>query len=102
MPPLLVLALIGFFAASLFGIAAQRNRQYQVTNTDGLRQLVDDRWEESAGASMRRVSASYLRTIGTLRQGNKSKEICLRLGYGCQVAATLLLGPVIFLLIVVR
>lgn len=101
-PPLLVLALIGFFAAALFGISVQWNRQYQVVNTDGLRQIVDDIWHESTGASMRRVSANYLRTIETLRKGNCNKELLLRFGYGCQVGATLLLGPVVFLLIAVR
>jgi hypothetical protein len=101
-PPLLVVALIGFFAAALFGISAQWNRQYQVVNTEGLRQIVDDIWHEPTGTSMRRVSANYLRTIKTLRKGNYNKELLLRFGYSCQVGATLLLGPVVFLLIAVR
>jgi hypothetical protein len=100
--PLLVLALLGFFAAAMLGIAAQWNRSYEVVNVPGLRQMVDDNWDENSGTSMRRVSANCLLTIETLRNGNSAKEIHLRWGYACQIAATGVLGPVVFILIAAR
>jgi hypothetical protein len=51
---------------------------------------------------MRRVSANCLRTIETLRNGDSAKEILLRWGYACQIAATGFLGPVVFILIAAR
>jgi hypothetical protein len=82
--PLLVLGLLGFFAAAMFGIAAQWNRDYEVVTVDGLRQMVDDLWDEDVGTSLRRVSTNCLGTIETLRTGNSLKEVLLRWGYGCQ------------------
>ncbi|MEU8655430.1 hypothetical protein [Actinoplanes philippinensis] len=100
--PLLVMALIGFFAAALFGIAAQWNRSYAVVTVDGLRHMVDALWSDDSGTSMQRVSANCLGTIETLRKGSSAKEVLLRWGYACQIGATAFLGPVVFILIAAR
>lgn len=100
--PLLILALISFLASGIVGICVQWNRKYEVVNERGLTELLTDLWREPQGASMRRISANYLRTIGTLRSGNGSKEVLLRWGYSLQVAAIVFLGPVAFIMIATR
>lgn len=101
-PPLLVLTLVAFFSAAALGIAAQWNREYPVTKPEGLEDLLGKHWTDPPEVSKRRVAISHIDTLAALRDGNKRKELMLRLGYCCQAAATISLGPIVFLLVVVR
>ncbi|GID96687.1 hypothetical protein ACFQFC_21055 [Amorphoplanes digitatis] len=99
---LLALALIAFIAAAVTGVVAQLNHGYKATSTAGLRSMLDERWRDSSGESMHRVGADHFRAIESLRSSNHKKEIALRWGYGFQMAAIVLLGPVAIVIVAIK
>jgi hypothetical protein len=100
--PLLALGLLGFLAAAVAGVVAQLNHGYQATSTVGLKSLLDVRWRDSSGESMHRVCSDRFRAIESLRSSNDKKEIALRWGFGFQIAAIVLLGPVAIVIVAIK
>jgi len=76
-----VLPLVGtlgaFVLAAILGIVASAGRRYQVTIPPTLAAMLTDHWQDHEVDARNYVSIQHVKTITSLRSGNRRKELVI-------------------------
>jgi hypothetical protein len=97
--PWLIVTLVGFVVATIFGILANANWRYKVSDRTTLDRMRTEHWADHTAQAM--VTVAYINTvtIDTLRRGNNIKVGLATSALSAQLIALIALAVTVFIIL---
>jgi sirohydrochlorin ferrochelatase len=95
----LFITLGAFVVAAIVGIIASAGRRYQVTTPPALAAMLTNHWQDEEVDARNFVSIQHVKTITSLRSGNRRKELLVITGTLFQIGGIIALSVAVFLIL---